>query len=110
METSNNYKTVEPEEFSKVVSSSGVNVLDVRTKDEYDSGHIKGAKNLDVTSPDFIKEAEEMLPKDVPLAVYCRTGKKSTMASNMLSEDGYNIINLDGGITAWEAAGLPITK
>ena len=111
METnSSNYTTFSPEEFQKVISSQKVFLLDVRDKDGFNSGHIRCAHNLDVQNPDFMKLAEKELPKDIPIAVYCRTGKRSAMASDMLSKAGYKVYNMDGGITAWEAAGLPVTK
>ena len=110
METTNSYKTVSPEEFSKVIDTDGINVLDVRDADSYKTSHIKGAKNIDVTLPDFVKLAEKELPKDMPIAVYCRTGKRSAMASDLLSKAGYNVTNLDGGITAWQEAGLPVVN
>lgn len=107
--TENTYQTVSPEEFAKVIDNPDVYLVDVRHKVEFDAGHIRGAHNIDVQEPDFIKLSEKELPKDVPIAVYCGTGKRSGLASDILSKDGYKIINLDGGLTAWKAAGLPVT-
>ena len=108
METTNNFKILNPEEFSKAIEAPDVVTVDVRHRDEYNSGHIKGARNIDVQDPDFIKLAEKELPKDIPIAVYCGTGKRSGMASDILSKNGYTVVDLDGGLTAWKAAGLPV--
>lgn len=104
------YVTVSPEEFSKEIASSNVVVIDVRPADLYDEGHIKNAINLDLENPDFLKEAEKILPKGKTIAVYCGLGIHSPIASDKLAKSGYKIVNLDGGIKAWKEAGLPIVK
>lgn len=109
-EKNEGYKTVEPSEFANVIKSPDVYLIDVRTADDFKEGHIEGAHLLDVQSPDFLKNAEATLPKDKTIAVYCRTGKRSALASTQLSENGYKIINLDGGITNWEENDLPVVK
>lgn len=109
METTENYITLTPSEFSEKIKSPEVYLVDVRHPDEYASGHIKGAHNIDVQTPDFVELAEKELPKGMPIAVYCGTGKRSAMASQILSSKGYKIYNLDGGLTAWKADSLPVT-
>ena len=107
METnSNGYKTVSPKEFSEVIKNPDVYLLDVRHADEYSAGHISGAHNIDVMAPDFMNLAKKELPKDMTIAVYCGSGKRSGMASDLLSKEGYKIVNLDGGMAAWNAAGF----
>lgn len=102
------FETVSPQDFARIIKSPEVYLLDVRTADEYNAGHIAGAANIDVLSPDFIENAIKTLPDDKTIAVYCGTGKRSAMASEQLAEEGYKIENLDGGLQAWEAAGLPL--
>ena len=104
------YTTVTPAMFEKVVEDPDTYILDVRHPDEYTEGHIAGANNDDVLEPTFLTIAESELPKDKTIAVYCGTGKRSAMASERLAEVGYKVVNLDGGITAWMAAGLPVAK
>lgn len=96
-------------EFAQDIKNPEVFLVDVRQADEFASGHIKGAVNIDVLSPDFVVDAERELPYDKTIAVYCGTGKRSGMASEQLAEVGYRVINLDGGLTAWKAAGMPVT-
>ena len=109
-QNSDKYKTVKPEEFSKEIKSVDVYLLDVRKPDEFSDGHIHGAANLDVTDPDFTEKALKELPKDKTIAVYCGSGKRSAMAASKLTDAGFKILNLDGGLTAWKDAGLPVEK
>ena len=85
-------------------ASSPYVLIDVRTPDEFASGHIAGAINISVqTLPDRLSE----VPHDKPIVVYCHSGNRSAQAAVILSNAGYtNIFDL-GGILAWTAAGLP---
>ena len=98
-----------PTEFSQAIKSPDVYLLDVRPMADYEKAHIEGAHNLDVDDADFITEAEDTLPKDKTIAVYCNTGKHSAIARQKLLDLGYKVINLDNGITSWIADGLPTT-
>lgn len=98
-----------PSEFSKAIKAPGVYLLDVRPLADYEKTHIEGANHLDVTDPAFDQKAKETLPKNEVIAVYCNTGKRSAIAQQALEKLGYNVINLDNGITSWIAAGLPTT-
>ena len=98
-----------PSEFSEAIKQPGVFLLDVRPLEDYEKIHIPGANHLDVTDPEFDKKAEEMLPKNEKIAVYCNTGKRSAIAQKELEKLGYNVINLDNGITSWIAAKYPTT-
>lgn len=100
---------MKPAEFSQAIKSPDVYLLDVRPLADYEKAHIQGAHHLDVTDPDFDNLAVKSLPKDKTIAVYCNTGKRSAMAYQELEKLGFNVINLDEGITSWIAAGLPTT-
>lgn len=95
-------------EFEVAIKSPDVYLLDVRKPDEYATGHIAGAHNLDVLEPSFEIESLKILPKDKTIAVYCGTGKRSAMAAEKLEKEGFKVINLEGGVTAWKEAGLPV--
>lgn len=85
-----------------MLEAEGTIVLDVRTQEEYDGGHIPGAVCLPVeTLTDG--DLSVLLPdKQAPVVVYCRTGHRSAQAAQVLSELGYaNITDLAGGILAW---------
>ena len=98
-----------PSEFSKAIKEPGVYLLDVRPLADYEKAHIPGANHLDVTDPDFITKAEETLPKDETIAVYCNTGKRSALAQQELEKLGFKVINLDNGITSWISENFPTT-
>lgn len=94
-------KTVSAEEFARIIKSDSVILVDVRTADEYNAGHIDGAWNIDVLKDDFNNIATTSLPKDKEIAVYCRSGKRSMKAANILAKDGFKVINLKGGWLEW---------
>lgn len=102
------YQTVEVEDFAKQIKSPKVYLVDVRTAEEFKEGHIEGAANIDILSPDFVDIAKQTLPNGKEIAVYCGTGKRSAMAAEKLAEMGYPVLNLDGGLEAWKAAGYTI--
>lgn len=94
-------KTVSADEFARIIKSDSVILVDVRTADEYNDGHIDGARNIDVLKDDFNNIATTSLPKDKEIAVYCRSGKRSMKAANILAKDGFKVINLKGGWLEW---------
>jgi rhodanese-related sulfurtransferase len=96
------FKSVAVQEFANIISDTTTVILvDVRTAEEYGSGHIENALNIDVKQDDFEKNAINMLPKDKTIAVYCRSGRRSKKAAEILSQNGYNVIELDSGYTGW---------
>ena len=94
-------KTVSADEFAQIIKSDSVILVDVRTADEYNAGHIDGARNIDALKDDFNNIATTSLPKDKEIAVYCRSGKRSMKAANILAKDGFKVINLKGGWLEW---------
>jgi len=87
-----------------------VQILDVRTKEEFKTGHLKDAVLIPWTDPDFEERAAAELKKDQPLFVYCRSGARSSKATEALAKLGFtNIHELKGGVLAWEKAGKETT-
>jgi len=101
--------SVSAPEFEKEIKTDTVQLLDVRTPQEYLEGHIDGALNINVQSADFKKTAQKELSKNSTVLVYCRSGRRSLDAAGILTKLGYKVINLKGGIIEWKADGLPIT-
>lgn len=95
--------------FEKEIKADSVQLLDVRTPEEYADGHIDGAVNINVQSDDFRDMAVRKLSKDSTVLVYCRSGRRSLTAAEILTELGYKVINLKGGIIEWEENGFPVT-
>lgn len=87
--------------YDMMKNDSSITVLDVRTSDEYDTGHIKNAVLIPYT--DIEDEAETILPdKDAVILVYCRSGHRSAIAAKALADAGYTHIYDFGGIIDWE--------
>ncbi|MEE1043739.1 MAG: rhodanese-like domain-containing protein [Clostridia bacterium] len=95
------YQQITPQEAKKIMDS-GVEhiILDVREQDEFDSGHIPNA--IMIPYSEIENRAEEMLPdKDAQILVYCRSGRRSKIASESLAKLGYTNIKEFGGIIDW---------
>lgn len=101
-----NTKALGVEEFAEIVRQNDVRLIDVRTPEEYAEGHLAGAENIDVKASDF---AEHIKNIEGAVAVYCRSGKRSMMAAQQLAANGCMVYNLDGGIMAWQKAGMLTT-
>jgi rhodanese-related sulfurtransferase len=103
-------KHVKAEEAASLVKEGKVQVLDVRTADEYKEGHIKGAKNIDFTENNFESEAAK-LDKSKPWLVHCGGGGRSSRSLEVLQKLGFqHIYHLDGGLKGWKAEGKPVEK
>jgi rhodanese-related sulfurtransferase len=100
-------KSVTPEELDKLLHDDDTDevVIDVRTPAEYEGGHIDGAENTPLST---IDEAVDHLKSIGTVYVNCASGMRSTQACEKLSQYGINVVNLEGGLTAWEHAGKPI--
>ena len=94
-------------EFAEKISQEGVKILDVRTPEEVAEGFIDGAQNIDFYREDFDNEIKS-LDKDFTYAIYCRSGKRSGQAAQMMQDAGFlSVFNLDGGMIDWANAGMP---
>lgn len=102
----NKYKTVGVDEFEKFIADTTVTILDVRTAAEHAEGFIPGTQyNIDVLEDTFAEIATEALPKDRPIALYCRSGNRSKKAARILAEKGYQVVELGPGFRGWQSAG-----
>ena len=95
------FSNISPEEAKKrLESEKDIILLDVRTKEEFESGHIKDAVLLPVDNLND-EAGKVLMDKEAPIFVYCRSGNRSVTAANILIEQGYkNVYNL-GGIIDW---------
>lgn len=100
--------SVSVEAFADSISRPGVQLVDVRTPEEFNSGNIPGSVNIDVMTGHFGEEASGLLDKSRTVAVYCRSGNRSKNAAKMLSMMGYNVVELDSGYKAWQESGQMI--
>ena len=89
---------------------SGILLIDVRTPDEFTSGHIENSINIDMRSDDF-KEQIAALQKGQEIYLYCKKGGRSNTAAKMIEGMEFEkIYDLKGGISAWEDEGLKTVK
>lgn len=101
-------RNVDVAEFEKIIHTDSVQLLDSRTPGEYSEYHIHGAMNINVQDSTFEAQALERLDKNRPVAVYCRSGKRSALACSILEKKGYKTTNLLGGIIAWTNKKKPV--
>ena len=102
------FKSVDVDEFEKVMADTSYVLLDVRTATEYAEGHIPGTLfNIDVLQDDFESKALKMLSKEKKVALYCRSGNRSKNAARILAKKGYQVVELSTGFNGWKAAGKP---
>ena len=97
------------DEFEKLWQDKNP-VLDVRSKKEFEAGHIPGAVNLDVNSPEFVQKVSALDKKKIYL-VHCAAGVRSARACQQMSELGFDkLIDLAPGFRGWEKAGKKVEK
>lgn len=87
-----------PQEFHDVTANKkDIQLVDVRTAEEFEGGHLDNAENIDVIETDFITKAEK-LDLEKPIYIYCRSGKRSAKAALILKDVGFKeIYDMDGG-------------
>ena len=96
--------------YEKKMTQPDVQLVDVRTPEEFSQGHIENAVNIDFMADDFDAKVAN-LDKEKPVMVYCKSGGRSAKASARLKELGFkNISDLEGGITNWTNEDKPVVK
>lgn len=102
---------VKAEAAAKLVQEKKVDVIDVRTADEFAEGHIAGAKNIDIMKGGEFESKLKELDKSKPLLVHCQSGGRSTRSLKVFKKLGFEkIYHLDGGMGGWQSAGKPVVK
>jgi len=104
------YTNLDADAFEKQIRQEGVVLVDVRTAEEFAAGHLPGAANVDWYSDDFLTQVQHKWPVDIPLAIYCRSGKRSAAAAATLAKAGFTVYNLLGGYNGWRESGKPVSK
>lgn len=94
---------ISPTEAIKMLEAGTAYGVDVREKNEWDAGHIAGVELNSLSEFSL-----EKLKTDKPIIFICRSGNRSGQVCDALSPTGMNILNLEGGMKAWHAAGLPM--
>jgi thioredoxin 1 len=101
---------IDAQPFETLLKQKKGLLLDVRTPEEFNAGHLPEAMLLDYNNDNFKKSATQ-LDKSKPVFVYCKTGGRSKSAASILRDLGFKeVYDLDGGITAWKNAGKTVEK
>ena len=96
--------------YEQQLKQPEIQLIDVRTPEEFSEGHIENAKNINIMADDFDAEVAA-LDKTKPVMVYCKSGGRSAKASARLKELGFTTItDLEGGITNWNSENKPTVK
>lgn len=104
------YKNLSSAQFEELIKNPDVQLVDVRTLAEHMEGHIPGSLNINVKDENFASCIDDLLTKDKDVAVYCRSGKRSRTAAEVLVKKGFKVYNLDKGILNWIEEGREIEK
>ena len=106
-QSSKNITDIDTKTFSeKITTTPNAQIIDVRTPQEFASGHIDNAVNIDWLSDNFVANTQK-LDKTKPVFLYCKTSNRSTQAAKKLEELGFaTIYNMKGGLLQWDAEGL----
>lgn len=102
-------QSVNVETFDKGMHAANVQIFDVRTAGEYNSGHITGSLQADYTNKQEFADRVQYLDKQKPVYIYCLSGGRSSAAAKWMRENGFKeVVEMDGGIRAWKEAGKPL--
>jgi rhodanese-related sulfurtransferase len=96
---------IPPERAAELLRAGEMQLVDVREPYEHEAGRIAGARHVELTR---LSDEAGSLDRERPLLFYCRVGNRSAMASQAFRAAGFDAYNLEGGLVAWERAGLPL--
>ncbi|MGM9747066.1 MAG: rhodanese-like domain-containing protein [Paludibacteraceae bacterium] len=102
------FSNIDADAFAQLITNADVQLVDVRTPAEFAQGHIADALLIDFKAADFDALCAEKLDKSRPVAIYCRSGKRSAAAAQRLVAAGFEVYNLQGGILEWTGSGKPL--
>jgi rhodanese-related sulfurtransferase len=94
-----------PAEVSRLLADGDIQLIDVRHPHEHDAGRISGGRLIELTT---LPAHVDSIDRDRPVVLYCRSGGRSAMATEALTQAGFDAHNMTGGLLAWTSQGLPI--
>lgn len=108
LQTTATFIDVAPQQFSQDLKTGDYTLIDVRTLDEYNAGHLKNASQSDYYQTQAFTTYLGSLNVNGKYLIYCRTGKRSALVMQMMRDMGFtSVSDLAGGYNAWLANGLP---
>jgi rhodanese-related sulfurtransferase len=96
------------QQFQSAIQKPSIQILDVRTAGEYQGGHIKNALQANWNDSKEFESRTQHLDKNATVYVYCQAGGRSAAAQAYLTEKGFKVVNLEGGMSNWKMNGLPV--
>jgi rhodanese-related sulfurtransferase len=96
---------MDPRRAAELLSENGAQLVDVREPYEHEAGRIAGSLHIELQR---LPGEAAALDAERPILFYCRSGSRSALAADAFAAAGFDARNLDGGLEAWVAAGLPI--
>lgn len=103
-------EAVSPEVFEKGMHKPGVQLLDVRTAEEFSTGYLPDALQADFTDKEEFFSRIQHVNKHKPVYIYCLSGGRSAAAAKWMRSNGYtNVVEMEGGVIAWRKAGKSLT-
>lgn len=104
-------KVLSPAAFIEAAKAdSSAVILDVRRPEEFAEGHLEGATSLNFLDASVFNEGIKALDKTKHYYVYCRSGKRSHAAAERLKENGFQVVDMEGGILNWISQDFPVIK
>ena len=94
--------------YKEAIAAKNIQVLDVRTAAEFNAGHIQNALQANWLDQKEFANRTQHLDKNLTVYVYCQVGARSASAQAALKAKGYNVINLEGGLSSWKMNGFPV--
>lgn len=105
------FQSLSVDSFADSLAVNGTVCLDVRTAEEYSEGHIPSAfLNIDVLQDSFEENVKGLIPEGSTVALYCRSGNRSKKAAEILSSNGFNVLELADGFNGWQKDGKPVAQ
>ncbi|HWR33558.1 MAG TPA: rhodanese-like domain-containing protein [Chitinophagaceae bacterium] len=102
-------RNLKPDQFEKAIEKNDIQLLDVRTPGEYNSGHIKNSLQADWNNKTEFNDRIQYVDKNRPVYVYCLVGGRSAAAASWMRQNGFtNVYELEGGINAWKKDRKPL--
>lgn len=103
-------QSISPLEAAERCQATGASILDVRTPAEFASVHASIALNIPLDRLDPARLGKPFATENQPIYVICQSGARGQKACEKLSQSGHTVVNIEGGTTAWIAAGLPVIR
>lgn len=100
--------TVDAAKFSQAIATPGAQILDVRTAEEFKGGHIANALQANWLDPKEFNNRTKHLDKAKTIYIYCQSGGRSASAQEALMQAGYQVVNLEGGMSNWKMQQMPV--